>query len=849
MVAAALLGALSLGASPRSDLANLVQNSGFVRAHGHDAAHPDSLIPKATNLKADRKEDLGPEREAQLAAIHRLEKSTGVRAPAAATIDSTIDNAMQALGADAVAPDLHVYPSKPPKKCVDAAGKPTWCETAADPIKAAKAALVKEAEKEKRLAAKKVAAVKRVAYADQQAQQAAELALAEKEVQGVVDALAKAKAELGEPPEPKAPQPDNSKPKKKCVDSAGNPTWCDAKALQPKKKCVDAAGDPAWCMGAADTGTQTAQPPAQESAISQKPSADLSWYQPQPNGINKDEVIPLAAAQGPAIATLVPRLRCTSTAVDLKSAACDRHCNLNDPTACPVACLCVAVPDASDRSHRVSHAVLHKLATKLRNSTAAERPVKMHKLKEAASRAVTRLTLAPPPGVSGSAEEASSCASLADNIPDAWCVNNCRIKCPDMCVCDGSVESLSDVTARLKRSATAPSEASEAEPQQSYKFKRETTTWKWTVGYYAWTWDPTPTVHKENNGPKEANLGVQFSGEVNVTAALKAVGAITLPCDGTQRDWCDGQLQFYRNSGKSDTEAKEQILKEFAENCRSCLLTKEDLKTASAHPFSVASGLHRGSQFLSLGGGRSEAGWAVETLSGLVDGGQEIEAIKDAGFAGVCFDIEETTGGEELIEAFERSFAALKRAGLSVMVTTSHSAPYAATSDATRIGLVDSWVKSKNVDYISPQLYTVGGEGKPEFEPTSGTSGPVGYEHYQKIAKAKFVPSVVSAAQADEVKRHFAGMGIKVDGFIQWQQEKTAPSQEAPGAAEPASAPAPSAEDANCIAHGICDEASTKPKNHSQGFRALLKDFKQHEKQADKRSKWPLAAWWQHKAV
>ena len=83
----------------------------------------------------------------------------------------------------------------------------------------------------------------------------------------------------------------------------------------------------------------------------------------------------------------------------------------------------------------------------------------------------------------------------------------------------------------------------------------------------------------------------------------------------------------------------------------------------------------------------------------------------------------ETNGGLELVEAFERTYAALKKAGLEVMITTSHSAPYSAKSDEVRIAFVESWIKSPDVTYLSPQLYTSGGEGSPEFEPSSGTSG------------------------------------------------------------------------------------------------------------------------------
>ena len=94
------------------------------------------------------------------------------------------------------------------------------------------------------------------------------------------------------------------------------------------------------------------------------------------------------------------------------------------------------------------------------------------------------------------------------------------------------------------------------------------------------------------------------------------------------------------------------------------------------------------SSSFSLGGSRSIEAWRPEFLDGLVDGGEEIEMIKHAGFSGVCFDIEETNGGMELVEAFERAFKALTKAGLEVMITTSHSAPYSAKTDEIRIAFV-----------------------------------------------------------------------------------------------------------------------------------------------------------------
>jgi len=121
-------------------------------------------------------------------------------------------------------------------------------------------------------------------------------------------------------------------------------------------------------------------------------------------------------------------------------------------------------------------------------------------------------------------------------------------------------------------------------------------------------------------------------------------------------------------------------------------------------------------QFLSVGGA-SEVGWlSAAKLQEFTT--ENIEAVKLAGFHGVCFDVELTKGEQDLVRAFNRAFAAIKKAGLLVMVTTSHSAPYAASSEKAKELLVDSWVASDHIDIFSPQLYTSGSESSPEFANT-----------------------------------------------------------------------------------------------------------------------------------
>lgn len=455
----------------------------------------------------------------------------------------------------------------------------------------------------------------------------------------------------------------------------------------------------------------------------------------------------LAASPRHQQGSLLPppvQMNCVSTSVDVKSAWCVKTCNVAEQKvalACPsTSCLCVASPETSERYTKMSKTVLLRLAGALHKSPAAEKSAKMQAARETAAKVVKALAKKPPP-----AKGKKQCMSTKpDQISDTWCEDKAEVY-PLICYCeDGEKDGASG--------------KNKPEPM-------DLTPTEWINGYYSWSWSQPGFPH--NNGTVESNLGVQFSGEEDVTRALKAVGAISDPCSDTMKTWCGSQLDFYKAEAGSEDEAKQKVLKDFGETCRSCVVTEADYMKSWARPFSTG---WRGKQFLSLGGSRSIESWRAEFLDGLVDGGEEIKMIKQAGFTGVCFDIEETSGGMELVEAFERSFKALKKAGLEVMITTSHSAPYSADTDEIRIAFVESWIKSPDVTYISPQLYTTGSEGSPEMEPSSGTSGPVNYEKYYQNMPVwkKFVPSVNSISHVDEMKATFNKKNVRVDGFVQW---------------------------------------------------------------------------------
>ena len=79
-----------------------------------------------------------------------------------------------------------------------------------------------------------------------------------------------------------------------------------------------------------------------------------------------------------------------------------------------------------------------------------------------------------------------------------------------------------------------------------------------------------------------------------------------------------------------------------------------------------------GKKYLSFGGGNAAGTWKLSALTSLTTG---INANQLSGWDGIVYDIEEGDSG--LASAFAASFAAAKSKGLYVLVTVSHSQPYA----------------------------------------------------------------------------------------------------------------------------------------------------------------------------
>lgn len=166
-----------------------------------------------------------------------------------------------------------------------------------------------------------------------------------------------------------------------------------------------------------------------------------------------------------------------------------------------------------------------------------------------------------------------------------------------------------------------------------------------------------------------------------------------------------------------------------------------------------------GTKYLSLGGGNANGHWDAASLRRITEAVNRGD-FKTAGYHGLCYDVEEGDSG--LAGAFRDSFAACRRNGLKVLVTVSHSAPYG-IGDAN--ALMQSFFSDGNIDILSPQLYTTGNEGSNDYSTTAG----VQWESYANT-RAAVMPAITKCGLYDDAKHVLGRSGIKVTGFIQWQQ-------------------------------------------------------------------------------
>lgn len=168
----------------------------------------------------------------------------------------------------------------------------------------------------------------------------------------------------------------------------------------------------------------------------------------------------------------------------------------------------------------------------------------------------------------------------------------------------------------------------------------------------------------------------------------------------------------------------------------------------------------KGDVWIDSGGGNQNGRWSAQWL------GAWSAAIKNGSlknWSGIVFDVEECSNSG-LEDNFADVLRAAKAAGMGTLVTTSHSAPYDC-QDA--LALITSFVKSPDIDILSPQLYTSGGESAPDFDAGNGVKWAdwVG-------AKARFVPSLTCASLKnggyEKAQEYFAKLHIDSSGYVMW---------------------------------------------------------------------------------
>jgi len=176
----------------------------------------------------------------------------------------------------------------------------------------------------------------------------------------------------------------------------------------------------------------------------------------------------------------------------------------------------------------------------------------------------------------------------------------------------------------------------------------------------------------------------------------------------------------------------------------------------------------KGDKYCSVGGGNDNGRFTPSRIQKIT---QSMKLFKQAGYDGLCYDVEEVVGnGSVLVAAFKTSFAACKQAGLKVFVTTSHTAPYKSDTPQDAVDLVKSWVSDPNVDFLSPQLYSSGEEKAPDFAETGNCASQGCTWQIWQGSHGTIVPSLANGSQYSAAESGLSKRGITIDGYVQWQE-------------------------------------------------------------------------------
>lgn len=176
----------------------------------------------------------------------------------------------------------------------------------------------------------------------------------------------------------------------------------------------------------------------------------------------------------------------------------------------------------------------------------------------------------------------------------------------------------------------------------------------------------------------------------------------------------------------------------------------------------MSSKITSGKKILNLGGGLDTGIWKGQSDFNYIN--SKLFDIKKAGWDGLCFDIEVCTPNVDLVEMFSNCFSNCKATGLLVIVTISHSMPYSCqTGKGQGKDLINEWLTDKNIDYISPQLYS------------SGTILETSDLSVFKEIQNKILPSI--PYDSDWEKLNTTNIGINPTGYILWNSAPPTPKR------------------------------------------------------------------------
>ena len=119
---------------------------------------------------------------------------------------------------------------------------------------------------------------------------------------------------------------------------------------------------------------------------------------------------------------------------------------------------------------------------------------------------------------------------------------------------------------------------------------------------------------------------------------------------------------------------------------------------------------------MTIGGGNEKGVFTESSINAIIT---NLPKVPAAGYSGIVFDIEVVNcSSSTIIPLFAKAFSTAKSLNLTVVVTTSHSAPSNTTTPQDAIDIVTAWQTDSNIDMLSPQIYSTGTEASPDFSET-----------------------------------------------------------------------------------------------------------------------------------